>query len=278
MHDISLLILRSEDLGIVSSSIVEVGEEGCTDGAAATAPGLVTQLDSTAESPKFFYVVQGCTGGLGGKFRCSAHVEHFWLAFTIDGSASQLFHSVHVDMTDTEQIKNLRLQALWKDQTTTMKQTTLSTDGVHHADGVFVIFFLVKFGIGSTWQAGDRQGFLLSLVLCFEDSVRYSIKTIQARKKEKKRKKALDHPVNSPSTLSFSSLALRSAWLHNRHPVHPAVAYNALRQHHVNRVAEHVGSGTGTARYYGMPGVDDFRYAAPSSHAAYPQRAAQGSY
>ena len=48
--------------------------------------------------------------------------------------------------------------------------------------------------------------------------------------------------------------------------VHPDVAYNALRQHHVNRVAEHLGAGTGTARYFGVPGVDDYRYAAAATY------------
>ena len=28
----------------------------------------------------------------------------------------------------------------------------------------------------------------------------------------------------------------------------------------VNRVADYIGSGTGTARFYGVPGVDDYRH------------------
>ena len=55
--------------------------------------------------------------------------------------------------------------------------------------------------------------------------------------------------------------------------VHPDVAYNALRQHHVNQVAEHLGAGTGTAPYYGVPGVDDYRYAGPAYYGGYNQYA-----
>ena len=32
--------------------------------------------------------------------------------------------------------------------------------------------------------------------------------------------------------------------------------YNAERQHAVNAAAEHYGAGTGTAQYYGVPGVN----------------------
>ncbi|ELU00330.1 hypothetical protein CAPTEDRAFT_217715 [Capitella teleta] len=96
--------------------------------AAVPEPDVASDNGQDAEAddrPVIELFVKGCTGGLGGKIRCSAHVEHFRLAFTIDGSASQLFHSVHVDMTDMEQVKNLRLQALWNDKTTTMKHTTV---------------------------------------------------------------------------------------------------------------------------------------------------------
>ena len=38
--------------------------------------------------------------------------------------------------------------------------------------------------------------------------------------------------------------------------VHPIFAANANRQRQVNCIAKCLGAGTGTARYYGVPGVD----------------------
>ena len=55
---------------------------------------------------------------------------------------------------------------------------------------------------------------------------------------------------------------IKSSLLPFNRPNGIAAAYrNDLRQEHVNHVAEHVGSGTGTARFVGVPGTGhDFGY------------------
>ena len=61
-----------------------------------------------------------------------------------------------------------------------------------------------------------------------------------------------------------------------------AAAYrNDIRQLHVNHVADHVGAGLGTGRFYGVPGTgldfgyyDGYHYPAP----AYPGHAYQDYY